>query len=140
MQLSTETRSVVMEREMKHPPEKVWRALTQGPLLEAWLMANDFEPVVGHKFTFRAKPMPPQWDGIIQSEVLEVEANQHLAYRWDSMGVETVVTWTLTRTEAGTLVRMEQSGFRSDQDNNCRGAQYGWQQFLAKLETVLDQP
>ncbi|MDB5364274.1 MAG: hypothetical protein JWM77_201 [Rhodospirillales bacterium] len=138
MSLDTETRSVVMEREMKHPPEKVWRALTQGPLIEAWLMANDFAPVVGHKFTFRAKPMP-QWNGIIDGEVLEVEPNQHLAYRWDSLGVETVVTWTLTRTANGTLVRMEQSGFRADQDNNFRGAQYGWQQFVAKLEAVLDQ-
>src|SRR4051794_32255572 len=112
MSLDTETRSVVMEREMKHPPEKVWRALTQGPLIEAWLMANDFAPVLGHKFTFRAKPMP-QWNGIIDGEVLEVEPNQHLAYRWDSLGVETVVTWTLTRTANGTLVRMEQSGFRA---------------------------
>jgi uncharacterized protein YndB with AHSA1/START domain len=28
------TRSLVVEREMPHPSEKVWRALTQGPLIE----------------------------------------------------------------------------------------------------------
>jgi hypothetical protein len=40
------TRSLVVEREMPHPPEKIWRALTQGPLIEEWLMKNDFKPVV----------------------------------------------------------------------------------------------
>ena len=32
------SRTLVIEREMPHPPEKVWRALTQGPLIDAWLM------------------------------------------------------------------------------------------------------
>ena len=49
-------RSIVVEREMPHPPEKIWRALTQGPLIEEWLMKNDFQPVVGHRFNFRATP------------------------------------------------------------------------------------
>ena len=53
--MSAETaRSVVIEREMPHPPEKVWRALTQSSLLEEWLMKNDFQPIVGHRFNFRA--------------------------------------------------------------------------------------
>lgn len=131
------TQSVVVEREFKHPPEKVWRALTQGPLLEAWLMANDFEPVVGRSFTFRAPPMP-QWDGIVTGTVLTVEPNQRLAYHWNSAGVETVVTWTLTRTATGTKLHMEQEGFRADQPNNIRGAEYGWSQKLAAFETVIE--
>ena len=115
------TRSVVVEREMPHPPEKIWRALTQGPLIEEWLMANDFEPVVGHKFNLRAKPVP-NWNGVIDCEVLVVEANSLLAYTWGTLGMGSVVTWTLTPTEGGTHVRMEQSGFREDQQANIKGA------------------
>jgi uncharacterized protein YndB with AHSA1/START domain len=102
-------------------------------------MANDFEPVVGHKFKFRSPPMP-QWDGIIHCEVLEIEPPQHLSYRWDSMGLESVVVWTLEATSGGTLVRMEQSGFRADQKHAEQGATYGWQKFFGQLETVLDRP
>ena len=68
------TRSVVIERTMPHPPEKIWRALTQGALLEEWLMRNDFQAVVGHKFEFRATPVP-HWDGVVHGEVLVVEPN-----------------------------------------------------------------
>ena len=74
------TRSLVIEREMPYPPEKIWRALTQGPLLEEWLMKNDFAPVAGHRFTFRATPMP-NWNGVIDCEVLVVEPNKKLSYQ-----------------------------------------------------------
>lgn len=129
------TRSVVIEREMPHPPEKIWRALTQGPLIKEWLLENDFEPVVGHKFKFRRTPVPP-WNGVIDSEVLVVEPNKKLSYSWSSMGLGTVVVWTLVPTEGGTLVRMEQSGFGPDQEANYKGAKYGWQKFIGGLERV----
>jgi uncharacterized protein YndB with AHSA1/START domain len=51
---ATETRSVVVEREISYPPEKIWRALTQPHLIEEWLMKNDFKPVVDHRFNLRA--------------------------------------------------------------------------------------
>ncbi len=133
-----ETRSVVIEREMPHPPEKIWRALTEGDLLKQWLLENDFRPVVGHRFTFRAPPMP-KWDGVIESEVLAVEAPRRLSYRWNSLGLETVVEWTLVGTKGGTRVRMEQSGFRSDQKGAYQGATYGWQNFIGGLERILGE-
>src|ERR1700749_4153376 len=97
MMTDTATRTLVMEREMAHPPEKIWRALTEGPLIEQWLMKNDFEPHGDHKFSFRATPVP-NWDGIIDSKVLVVEPNSRLSYSWASMGLESVVLWTLTPT------------------------------------------
>ena len=129
------TRSLVIEREMPHPPEKIWRALTQGPLIEEWLMKNDFQPDVGHRFAFRSTPVQ-NWNGIIDSEVLVVEPNSRLSYSWDSMGLATIVTWTLTPTESGTHVRMEQTGFGSEEDKNYKGAKYGWQNFIGNLDRV----
>lgn len=130
------TRTLVIERELPHPPEKIWRALTEGSLIEQWLMANDFQPSIGHRFTFRSTPVPG-WNGIIDCEVKVVEPNTRLAYTWGSMGMESVVTFMLTPAAGGTHVRMEHSGFGPDQDQAYKGASYGWKNFLGKLETVL---
>ncbi len=129
-------KSVIIEKEVPHPPEKVWRALTQNQLIEQWLMKNDFEPAVGHRFNFRAPPMP-NWDGVIDCEVLVVEPHARLSYSWGSMGLKSVVTWTLTPTKGGTHVRMEQSGFPSEESNYYKGARYGWQGFINGLEKVV---
>jgi uncharacterized protein YndB with AHSA1/START domain len=130
------TRSLILERQMPHPREKVWRALTQGPLIQEWLMKNDFQPVVGHKFTFRSDPAPG-WNGVIDAEVIEVESQERLSYTWNALGLKSVVTWTLTPVDGGTHLRMEQSGFRLDQEANYRGANYGWQRFIGNLERVV---
>ena len=130
-------RSVVVERELPHPPQKVWRALTQGALLEDWLMPNDFQPVVGHRFSFRTTPMP-HWDGIVEGEVLVVEPHEKLAYSWTAAGgLSTVVTWTLAATAGGTRLHLEQAGFRAEEEANYRGAAFGWQRNLDGLERVL---
>jgi uncharacterized protein YndB with AHSA1/START domain len=131
----TTTRSLVIEKELPYPPEKIWRALTQGSLIKEWLMDNDFQPVVGHSFQFRSTPVP-NWNGIIDSQVLVVEPNKKLSYSWGSLGLESVVTWTLTPTGTGTHLRMEHSGFGSDQDAAYKGANYGWQKFIGNLEKV----
>lgn len=130
-------RSVVVEREFAHPPARLWRALTLGALMEEWLLPNDFEPVVGHRFKLRSPPLP-QWDGVIDCEVREVQPTTALAYSWSSLGVETVVRFTLTPTPRGVLLRMEQAG-RFPAEANYRGAQYGWQNFLGKLDAVLEK-
>ena len=130
------TRSVVIEKVFPHPPEKLWRALTDKSLVAQWLMKNDFEPVAGRKFQFRSDPVP-QWDGVIHSEVLIVDPLKRLSYSWNTLGLDSVVHWTLTPTEGGTHVRMEHSGFRADQEAAFRGANYGWQRFLGGLEQIL---
>jgi uncharacterized protein YndB with AHSA1/START domain len=92
--------------------------------------------MIGQPLAFRATPMP-NWNGIIDCEVLVVEPNEKLSYSWNSMGLESVVVWTLAATSGGTLVRMEQSGFRPDQEANYQGANYGWQKFIGNLERVV---
>jgi uncharacterized protein YndB with AHSA1/START domain len=128
---ATETRSVVVEREMPFPPEKIWRALTQPHLIEEWLMKNNFNPVVGHRFNLRA-----DW-GAVDCQVLEVEPQKTLSYTWGDHDLKSVVTWTLTPTRTGTHLRMEQSGFRKDQPRYYHGAKGGWPRFFANLEQVL---
>jgi uncharacterized protein YndB with AHSA1/START domain len=129
-------RSVIVEKEFPHPPEKVGRALTDSSLIAQWLMRNDFEPVTGHAFTLRADPVP-NWNGIIDCQVLAIEPHKSLSYTWGAMGMGSVVTFTLTPTDAGTHVRVEQAGFRPDQEQNYRGAMYGWKSFMGKLENVV---
>jgi uncharacterized protein YndB with AHSA1/START domain len=130
--------SVVVEREFPFPPEKIWRALTQPHLIEEWLMKNDFKPVVGHCFNLRG-----EWGGVMDCEVLAVEPNRTLSYTWDfahddaTYNLRSVVTLTLTPTDAGTHLRMEQSGFRPDQRQAYGGAKAGWQEMYGKLEGLL---
>jgi uncharacterized protein YndB with AHSA1/START domain len=129
--VAPETLTVTVEREIPFPPEKIWRALTQPHLIEEWLMKSDFKPDVDHRFSFRA-----DW-GSVDCQVLSVEDGKTLSYTWAAMGLDSVVTWTLTPAGAGTLLRMEQSGFRTDQKQAFHGARFGWQKFLESLEQVL---
>jgi uncharacterized protein YndB with AHSA1/START domain len=121
-----------MEREMPFPPERIWRALTQPHLIAEWLMKTDFQPVVGRDFTLSA-----DW-GAVDCKVLALEPQRTLSYTWGAMGVETVVTWTLTPTGAGTQLRMEQSGFPPTNQRAYQGAHFGWRKFLASLESVVE--
>ena len=138
---ATETLSVVVEREIASPPEKIWRALTQPHLIAEWLMKNDFKPVIGHRFNLRG-----DWGGVLDCEVLAIEPNQTLSYTWDfandnaAFDMKSVVTFTLTPTSTGTHLRVEQKGFRPDQKQAYGGARHGWQQFLGNLEQVLARP
>jgi uncharacterized protein YndB with AHSA1/START domain len=138
MNKGTETRSVVVEREFAHAPEKLWRALTQPHLMQEWLMKNDFAPQVGHRFKLTG-----DWGGVLDCEVLEIEPNRTLSYTWDfvhedaAYNLKSVVTFTLEPTATGTRLRMEQAGFRPDQKQAFGGAHAGWKQFLDKLDGVL---
>lgn len=135
------TRSVVVEREFPHPPEKLWRALTQPHLIEAWLMKTDFRPEVGHAFHLTG-----EWGGVLDCEVLTVEPQKTLAYTWNfdhadaAYHLRSVVTFTLTPTAGGTHLRMEQAGFRPDQKQAFGGAHAGWGQFFGKLDQLLARP
>ncbi|MGH9616255.1 MAG: SRPBCC family protein [Acidobacteriaceae bacterium] len=119
-QVVKDKQSIVVEYDLPDAPEKVWRALTEPKLLEAWLMRNDIRAEVGHRFNFWARPVPG-WDGTVYCEVLEVVPQQRLAYSWrggsrklEGYGheIDTVVTWKLTPTgNGGTRLHLEHSGF-----------------------------
>lgn len=136
------TKAIVVEQVMPHPPEKIWRALTDSSLMNGWLMPNDFQPVVGHRFTFRAQPMG-EWNGIVDCEVLEVTPPIRLRYSWRggssknaTMGsaLDSTVTWMLTAVDGGTLVRMTHDGFRPENEMGFQAMSNGWPGLLRKLE------
>ena len=134
----TDIRTVVIERDIAHPPEKIWRALTEPHLIAEWLIKNDFRPDIGHRFNLTG-----EWGGVLDCEVLDIEPHRTLSYSWNfthddaAFDLRSVVTFTLTPTAAGTHLRVEQSGFRPGQKQAFGGAKLGWQQFLEKLETLV---
>ena len=135
----TETRTVVVERDLPFPPDRVWRGLTQPHLMREWLMktVDGFEAQPGARFRLAG-----DWGGV-DCEVLSVEPPHSLSYRWDhasdeaAFDLRSVVTFTLTPSEAGTLLRMEQTGFRPEQKQAWGGANHGWRENLANLEQAL---
>jgi len=120
--------------------EKVWSALTDSDTLEKWIWKNDFKPIVGHKFQFRAEPNE-WWDGIVNCEVLVVDEPHTLSYTWASAGEITTVTWTLTQGEDGTTnLHLDQSGFSEAtkaRQGAIEGAKYAWINNGIQLEKVL---
>lgn len=135
-----ESRSVIVERDIPHPPERIWRALTQPDLIAEWLMKNNFAPIVGHEFNLNG-----EWGGVLECKVLVVEQWQKLSYTWNhahsdpAYNLNTVVTFTLTRTAVGTHLHVEQKGFSSTQRQAFGGAVQGWQRIINDLEQLVSR-
>ncbi len=133
----SQTESISFEFDLKHPPEKVWRALTIPELLTEWLL-----PVVGHQlepgaeFRFQAPPQPG-WDGTVNCRYLEIDEPNRLSWAWVVGDIDTVVTLTLTPTASGTRMSLVQSGFKPHQKQNFGGARYGWKMMGEKLVDLL---
>jgi uncharacterized protein YndB with AHSA1/START domain len=140
---TTMSGSIVVEQMIAHPPELVWRVLTDPKLIARWLMENSFQPRLGHRFNFHAKPIPGHWNGTTDCEVIEIDAPSRLCYTWNASGEEavdglkSVVTWTLTPTPSGTLLRMEQSGFRRQDETGRQMMSNGWPGILERLATLV---
>jgi uncharacterized protein YndB with AHSA1/START domain len=131
--------AVSFEFDLKHRPEKVWRALTDPALLSEWLLpVFDLKLEPGAPFMFRTAPQPG-WDGSVDCRMLEIEPLKKLSWTWVVGDIDTVVTFTLTPIVSGTLLSLEQTGFKPDQKKNFGGARYGWKMMGAKLEEVLDR-
>ena len=135
----SQTESLAFEFDLHHPPEKVWRALTDPVLLAEWLLpVVDLKLEPGTAFMFRTQPYPG-WDGTVNCRVLEIETHKKLSYAWvvGDMGLDTVVTFTLTPTASGTHLSLVQSGFKPEQKQNFGGARYGWKMMGGKLVDLL---
>ena len=129
--------TLALEFDLPHPPEKVWRALTDPALLAEWLLpVVGFELAPGAAFTFSTQPYPG-WDGTVSCRMLEAEPYHTLRYTWTVPFLDTVVTFTLTPTPLGTRLGIVQSGFTPGQGRELGGARYGWTMMGDKLATLL---
>jgi uncharacterized protein YndB with AHSA1/START domain len=131
-------RTLVFEVVYPHPPQRVWEAITDSASIALWLMDNDFAPRVGHRFRLRAKPVPG-WSGIVDCEVLDLEAPRRMTWRWKSDWIDTTVAFTLTPEGAGTRLRLVHDGFRGFRGTLASWMMGGgWKGILReKLNTVL---
>ena len=132
--------AIAFQVDLRHPPEKVWRALTEPELLKEWLL-----PVIGFKlepgaeFTLQAPQAYPGWDGTVDCRMLDIEEHRKLSYAWTVPFLDTVVTFTLAPTEAGTRLSIVQSGFKPEQKQEFGGARYGWKMMGGKLIDLLER-
>jgi uncharacterized protein YndB with AHSA1/START domain len=135
----SQSESISFEFDLRHPPEKVWRALTDPVLLAEWLLpVVDLQLEPGAAFTFRTQAYPG-WDGTVNCRFIEIEAHRKLSYAWTVPFLDTVVTFTLTPTALGTRLSIVQSGFKPDQKRESGGARYGWKMMGGKLIDLLER-
>lgn len=134
----SQSEALAFEFTLAHPPEKVWRALTDPALLSQWLLpVYEFQLAAGTAFTFRTDAQPG-WDGVVHCRMLEADAPRRLRYAWVVGELDTTVTFTLTPTATGTQVLLVQSGFTPPQKPNFGGARYGWRMMGERLIALLD--
>jgi uncharacterized protein YndB with AHSA1/START domain len=138
------TKNIRREMVIPQPREQVWRALTDSATLAEWMFPNDFEPRVGHHFTFRVPPNPKvKFDGlVVRCEVLECDPPSRLAFSWSAGGpVEnTRVSYQLEPDGDGTRLVFEHSGFDLSQlrgEQAFKGAEFGWSKMLNQLVAVV---
>jgi uncharacterized protein YndB with AHSA1/START domain len=147
--LKPDTQEIVVDEVFPHAPETIWKTLTSGELMSRWIMApTGFEPAEGKHFTFQTKPAGA-WDGTIRCEVLEVKRNERLAYAWKgghegNVGygsqLDTVVTWTLSRVENGTRLRLVHSGFVLPRNDTAyKNMSEGWKKVVQNLRSIADE-
>ena len=133
----SQTEVITFEYDLPHAPEKVWRALTDPALLAQWLLpVLDLKLEPGAAFTFKTDPHPG-WDGTVDCQFVEIEPQRKLSYTWRVPFLDTVVTFALTPTAAGTRLHLVQSGFKPDQKQNFGGARYGWRLMGGRLVDLL---
>lgn len=140
------TNTIRRDIQLPQPREQVWQAITDSATLAQWLYPNDFEPRVGHHFTFRVPANPKaNFDGMVVScEVLECEPPSRLAFSWSAAFGPVVNTRVIFQLEAdgdGTRLHLEHSGFDLTHpfgEQALKGGEYGWAKMLKQLVTVVD--
>jgi uncharacterized protein YndB with AHSA1/START domain len=129
-------RTIKLKTVLPYQQSRVWQALTDATLLGSWLMENDIKPVQGHYFTFRMKPQKG-WDGVTHCQIIAIEPQRFISYTYRGQAsgekalacagihsqaadqltrgiftkLDTVLSFTLEPTCAGTILYLEHSGY-----------------------------
>lgn len=146
--MSSTLTAIELNEFLPHSPAKAWRALTEPALIATWLMENDFEPVVGHRYTMRGTPAPAVgFSGLVASEVLEIDPGRLLRISWRDANagndLDSTVTWTLVPEGTGTRLFLVHEGFDPAEQSHVVAHRImggGWRgQTLKKLAETLAQ-
>jgi uncharacterized protein YndB with AHSA1/START domain len=140
------TQDIVIDEIFPHAPSTIWKALASGELMNRWLMPQTgFEPVQGSHFSFQTQATD-DWDGMIRCQILEIVPNERLVYSWRSgmqtaagyvSRLDTIVTWTLTRHDAGTRLRLVHSGFVLPKNEAVfKNINAGWSKVIPKMIAI----
>jgi uncharacterized protein YndB with AHSA1/START domain len=148
--LQTRPHEIVVDEVFPHAPETIWRALTSSEAMARWIRMTPtgFAPVVGNRFTYQTTPAGT-WDGTIHCEVIEVIPHQRFAYSWrggdegnSGYGslLDTIVTFTLEKTDGGTRVRLAHSGFVLPRNETAyRNMSGGWLKVVPAIADIAGE-
>ena len=125
-----ENGTVIHEVRFAHPVDRVWEAIVDRSALAQWLMPNDFEPRVGHRFHLDGGP--PR--GLVEAEVLDLDPPRRIQWRWMIDGIPTTVTITLRADAEGTLLRLEHTELPADPRPRFDS---GWVEKFDSLDSLL---
>src|SRR5262249_37161707 len=139
------TKSIQHTLFFPHTPEVVWEYLTTSELLAQWLMPNDFQPIVGHDFQFRTRPMEKfDFDGICYCKVLEVVPHKRLSYSWKGgpgdgkITLDSIVVWTLNEKDNGTELSIDHSGFKEANFSIYALMDAGWLKNMKEIGELIN--
>ena len=146
---ATVTQDIVVDEVFPHAPGVLWKALTTSELMGRWMMQpTGFEAVMGNQFTFKTTAAG-EWDGLIRCQVQEVVANERLVYAWTggheaNVGygspLNTVVTWTLSKVDGGTRLRVVHSGFILPMNDTAfKNMSGGWIKVVGNLNNLAGE-
>ena len=148
--LKSDTQDIVVDEVFPHAPPLIWKALTSGELISRWLnmTPKGFEPVKGNRFTYQTTP-GGAWDGVIHLQVLEAVPNERLVYTWQGgheansgygSPLDTVVTFTLTKAEGGTRLRVVHSGFVLPRNDGAyQNMSQGWKKVVSRIGVIAGE-
>jgi uncharacterized protein YndB with AHSA1/START domain len=132
----TEKAILQLDHLYTHPPAAVWKALTDPALHARWWAAGDVRAVVGHRFELDMGPWGRQ-----PCEVLAVEPERLLRYRFATTTLDTIITWRLVPEGQGTRLQLTHEGFDLDSPLGKRafeGMKPGWPKVLERLAAALE--
>jgi uncharacterized protein YndB with AHSA1/START domain len=131
---------IAFERVYPHPPEKVWRALTDPAALGQWLMETDFEPEAGRPFAMSCDDGEGGTD-IYICNLLEYDPPKRMLWSWVLDGSQhrgdTFVEFKVEPVANGTKVTITHTGDRDPETiEKFKG---GWPHKLDQLAAVLSE-
>ena len=127
--------TIALDQFLAHPPEVVWRALTDPDLHARWWAPGDVRPVVGHRFELDMGGWGQQ-----PCVVTDVDPGRLFRYVFAEGVLDTTITWRVEPEGTGTRLFLEHAGFDLDSPmgrSAFEGMGNGWPGILERMDEAL---